>query len=145
MGMEHSAQRGDRRAKVSVAILALLIAYGVALAVGWPQRGTQVIVGHSGHASGPAASQGCVAPPPWTVLPFVLLLAGIAVLPLIPATTHWWESNLNRFKVAGGLALLTLAYYAFLHHAAIEGHWPAHHVVTPSQSGMQTELVNTIL
>ena len=42
------------------------------------------------------------------MIPFVLLLAGIAVLPLIPATAHWWESNLNRFKVAGGLALVTL-------------------------------------
>jgi Na+/H+ antiporter NhaD/arsenite permease-like protein len=151
--MEHSAQRGDRRAKVPAVILALVIAYGVALVIGWPQRGTQLIVEHQGHAESaanepaaePAETQGVAAPPFWTVLPFVLLLAGIAVLPLIPATSHWWESNLNRFKVAGGLALVTLAYYAFLHHAAIEGHWPAHHVVEPAGGGVQTELVNAIL
>lgn len=143
--MEDSAQPGDRRAKVPVAILALVVAYGVALSIGWPQRGTQLIVEQASHVSEPAAAEGVEAPPPWTVLPFVLLLGGIAVLPLVPATTHWWESNLNRFKVAGGLALLTLAYYAFLHHAAIEGHWPSHHVVAPSDSHLQTGLVNTIL
>src|SRR5262249_28392518 len=86
-----------------------------------------------------------IAPPFWTVIPFVLLLAGIAVLPLIPQTSHWWESNLNRFKVACALALATLAYYALLHHAAIEGHWPAHHVVAPSGAGIDTGLVNTVL
>ena len=61
-----------------------------------------------------------IAPPFWTVLPFVVLLAGIAVLPLIPHTSHWWESNLNRFKVAGGLALVTMAYYAFLHQRRLK-------------------------
>ena len=49
------------------------------------------------------------------VAPFVLLLGAIAVLPLMPATSHWWENNLHRFYVAGGLAAVTLAYYLLLH------------------------------
>ncbi len=57
----------------------------------------------SGHAK--------IAPPYYTVAPFVLLLAGIAVLPLIPRTEHWWEHNKNRFKLAAALAGLTLLYY----------------------------------
>ena len=63
------------------------------------------------------------------VIPFALLLGGIAVLPLIPAVAHWWESNLHRFYVAIGLSLVVLAYYAFVHKAPLDGHWPAHHIV----------------
>jgi Na+/H+ antiporter NhaD/arsenite permease-like protein len=136
---------------VAVALLAIGILYGLALLIGWPQSGTQLIVDqlhHSADSAAVAASQEganeVAAPPFWTILPFVLLLAGIAVLPLIPHTSHWWESNLNRFKVAGGLALLTMAYYAFLHSGALEGHWPAHHIVPGTEGGVQTSLVNAI-
>src|SRR5262245_21200379 len=121
--MDHRSQPAKSESKrklVPVAILAVIIAYGVALCIGWPQSGTQQIVSHltelaAGH---PETNEtlAVTAPPLWTVLPFVLLLAGIAVLPLIPHTSHWWESNLNRFKVAGGLALVTMAYYAFLYN-----------------------------
>ena len=133
-------------------ILAIVVLYGVSLLLGWPQRGTQQIISQqSNHVSFRADNaaehtpNNLSAPPFWTVIPFLLLLGGIAVLPLIPKTAHWWESNRNRLKVAGGLALVTLAYYAFLHESAIEGHWPAHHVVTPTGRGIRTELVNTIL
>ena len=47
----------------------------------------------------------------WAVTPFVLLLGGIAILPLISATAHWWESNANRFLLSVSLALLTMLYY----------------------------------
>jgi len=53
------------------------------------------------------------APHVAAVAPFVLLLGCIAVLPLVPKASHWWESNLHRFYVAAGLALATLAYYLF--------------------------------
>jgi Na+/H+ antiporter NhaD/arsenite permease-like protein len=86
-----------------------------------------------------------VAPPFWTVIPFVLLLAAIAVLPLIPATAHWWESNLSRFLVAIVLSAVVLAYYAFLHGTAIEGHWPAHHEVQPTTGPVQINFLRTIL
>jgi Na+/H+ antiporter NhaD/arsenite permease-like protein len=147
--MDSRSRPENKRDLVPAAILAIIIAYAIALCVGWPQSGTrQIIAQHaqleSSHAT-PSLAQSIAIPPSWTVLPFVLLLAGIAVLPLMPATSHWWESNLNLFKVAGGLALLTMAYYAFLHRGGLEGHWPAHHVVIPTNGSMQTGLVNTIL
>jgi Na+/H+ antiporter NhaD/arsenite permease-like protein len=143
------------RAAVPAAILVIGGIYVAAVFLGWPQRGTREIVLRQSHSAPREATQAAesvapgsstiVAPPLWTVLPFVLLLAAIAVLPLVHTTSHWWESNLNRFKVAAGLALVTVAYYAFLHDAAIEGHWPAHRVVAPAGSTFETGLVNSIL
>ncbi len=52
---------------------------------------------------------------PWAVLPFILLLGAIAVLPLLEQTARWWDRNLNKFYVAGNLALATLLYIALLH------------------------------
>ena len=128
------------------ALLAIIVAYGVALCIGWPQSGTRAncrtrctISGASGRRKYCGAAvldrryHSCCC---WRAS---------LCLPLIPHTSHWWESNLNRFKVAGGLALVTMAYYAFLHGGSLEGHWPSHHVVAPAESGVQTELVNTIL
>jgi len=63
------------------------------------------------------------------VAPFALLLLAIAILPLIPTTAHWWESNLHRFYVAAGLGLVTLLYYGFFYNFPLEGHWPAHYEV----------------
>ena len=85
------------------------------------------------------------APPAYVwVLPFMLLLLAIAVLPLVPHVNHWWESNLHRFYVAGGLGLLTLAYYAFAHPHPIDAHWPAHDVVTPLESGISWQMAWTV-
>jgi Na+/H+ antiporter NhaD/arsenite permease-like protein len=50
-----------------------------------------------------------VAPPLYTVLPFVLMLLAIAIAPL--AVPHWWESNRNKLVVAGLLGLPILAMY----------------------------------
>ena len=54
-------------------------------------------------------------PPYWGlgVLPFVGLLGSIAVLPLLPRTHHWWESNRNRLGISLIFAALTITYYAF--------------------------------
>lgn len=49
----------------------------------------------------------------FSVFPFAALLLSIAVLPLIPATAHWWESNQNRLMVALGFGAMTLTYYMF--------------------------------
>ena len=91
-------------------------------------------------------SHATINPPPfWTVIPFAVLLGCIAVLPLIRATEHWWESNQSRLLVAVVLGLITLAYYAFMHAHAIEAHWPAHAVVEPVASGAQWHFAWTVL
>jgi Na+/H+ antiporter NhaD/arsenite permease-like protein len=81
----------------------------------------------------------------WMVLPFALLLGAIAVFPLIPTTSHWWESNLHRFYVAGGLAVITLLYYLFFYMHPIHAHWPAHHVVKPEMQGLNLLLTREVL
>jgi len=50
-------------------------------------------------------------PPLWACGPFVALLLSIAILPLVPATMHWWESNRNRLIVALLCGSLALLYY----------------------------------
>jgi Na+/H+ antiporter NhaD/arsenite permease-like protein len=68
------------------------------------------------------------------VLPFAGILGCIAVLPLLPATHHWWESNRNRLVVSMSFAFATLVYYliaegaagipAVLVHAVVEEYVP---------------------
>ncbi|MBN1910997.1 MAG: sodium:proton antiporter [Pirellulales bacterium] len=72
----------------------------------------------------------------WMVTPFVLLLGAIAVLPLLPLTEHWWESNKSRFMVAAGLGMLTLLYFLLLHGHPIDGHWPVHYIAKPADGGL---------
>jgi len=79
-------------------------------------------------------------PPYWMITPFALLLGAIAVLPLVPATEHWWESNLNRFIVAAVLAAVTLLYYLLLFEGSMHAHWPAHHVVGYNEFGWNSIL-----
>ncbi|MGE0534021.1 MAG: sodium:proton antiporter [Pirellulales bacterium] len=71
-------------------------------------------------------------PPIWTVLPFVLILGAIAVFPLVPGVSHWWESNLHRFEVAVLLGTLTLAYYLLLHPHPVERHFLGHGIAEPA-------------
>jgi Na+/H+ antiporter NhaD/arsenite permease-like protein len=142
--MTDSAHHALPRAAVPAAIGILVLAYVVALAFGMPQYGTELIVGQHAQHDEPAGAA-VVAPPLWAVIPFVLMLGAIAVLPLIPATQHWWESNLNRFKVAIVLGAVTLGYYAFIHRTPIEGHWPAHHVVERAEGAVQTGFLTAVL
>jgi len=161
--MAHDETLGSSNNRFALAAIgAVLVLYVAALTAGYPQKATEMIVGGASHAhetddhghaeatheeaAAPHAEEhaGSVAPPYWTVLPFVLLLGAIALLPLIPATAHWWESNLHRFYVAAGLGLVTLAYYVFMHDLPLDGHWPAHYVVSPSSSGPQWEMGWTV-
>jgi Na+/H+ antiporter NhaD/arsenite permease-like protein len=50
-------------------------------------------------------------PPLWACLPFAALLLCIAILPLLHATRHWWESNRNRLIVALVFGAFALLYY----------------------------------
>lgn len=89
-----------------------------------------------GTAHGDAHAAPLVPPPLWTVIPFVALLLAIALFPLLPWTSHWWESNLHRFYVALALAVVTIAYYLLLHENPVEGHWPAHAIWPHSSAGL---------
>ena len=51
------------------------------------------------------------APSMWSIIPFAGLLLSIAILPLVPVTSHWWESNQNRLLVAACFGAVTLLYY----------------------------------
>ncbi|MBN1394699.1 MAG: sodium:proton antiporter [Pirellulales bacterium] len=135
-----------------VVLIVVLICYAAAAVFDVPQYGTRLIVenekqqaaekttdDHSGHR---AVTH---HPPYWMVAPFVVLLGAIAILPLLPATMHWWESNLHRFYVAAVLAALTLVYYLFLHGHPVSAHWPIHHVGFPSSSGANFSLTGKVL
>ena len=60
-----------------------------------------------------------VAPPVWTVGPFVVMLLAIAVGPL--AAPHWWESNRNKLIVSAVLGAPVLILYWQRRPAAIVG------------------------
>ncbi len=61
--------------------------------------------GHAGH------EVDAYAPSLWSMLPFAGMLLSIAILPVLPATGHWWESNQNRLMISLGFAAVTLGYY----------------------------------
>ncbi|MGI9427011.1 MAG: sodium:proton antiporter [Bythopirellula sp.] len=147
-----SAGQQSKGNRVVTAIVGVLLLYLASAALGLPQRATALVVAsHAHHAAADhhAASDSHhadpTAPPVWTVIPFVCLLGAIALFPLLRKTEHWWEQNINRFKVAAVLGCITLGYYAFLHHAPVEGHWPAHWVAEASGSAVQSGFVGAIL
>jgi Na+/H+ antiporter NhaD/arsenite permease-like protein len=47
------------------------------------------------------------------VFPFAMILLAIALLPLIPHVSHWWERNSSKLLVSLALAAITCAYYLF--------------------------------
>jgi Na+/H+ antiporter NhaD/arsenite permease-like protein len=68
--------------------------------------------GGDGHGAAPAVAHAVAhAPPVLAVIPFAGLLLSIALLPLIPFTSHWWENNKNRLGLSLTLAGGTLLYY----------------------------------
>lgn len=64
------------------------------------------------------------APPIWTVIPFAIFLLLIAVLPLIPATAHFWEHNKNKLIIGLALSLPVILYLLFGNEDG--GHWLHH-------------------
>ena len=45
--------------------------------------------------------------PWWSLLPFIAMLGCIAVLPIIPKTSHWWEKESSQLSVALALGVPT--------------------------------------
>ncbi|MBN1518206.1 sodium:proton antiporter [Candidatus Sumerlaeota bacterium] len=68
---------------------------------------------HGGH--------GGFVPHMFWISPFVVLLLCIALLPLIPATAHWWHHNSSKLTIALAMAAVTIIYYFLrdtgFHHA----------------------------
>ena len=144
-------------APVLPGLIAVLACYAVAAACGWPQHGRDLLVAGQAapHAAGDhapdrphggaAAVTDVVAPPLWTVIPFVVLLGAIAVLPLVPATGHWWEHNSSKLLVALALAAATLGYYLLVRRAPIDLHFPAHASVAAAPAGPSWAVAGAVL
>jgi len=141
-----SAAARSASSRAVAGIVILLVAYAAAAAFGYPQYGRDLLVRAQAahglvaddqpHGHDDAGHGGInTSPPPLTVLPFALLLGAIAILPLTAKLSHWWEHNSSKLLVAGGLALTTLAYYAFLHSHPVDIHFPTHAVVAPAATG----------
>jgi Na+/H+ antiporter NhaD/arsenite permease-like protein len=130
-----------RRGPVLGGIALVVLAYLGAAIAGWPQQATELVAGRQVHV--PIAMP--QAPPLWTVVPFGLLLGAIAVLPLVPRASHWWESNLHRFYVAAGLGLLTLLYYLLLHQGPVQWHWLQPRIVEPAAAGPNVAMTAAVL
>ena len=134
---------GSSNSRVLLGLGAVLVAYAVSAAMGLPQKGTE-LVNHSSAAehrepaaaAHPPAAEAHDEPHPayFMVLPFCLLLAAIALFPLMHATEHWWDNNTHKFYVAGGLGLVTLLYYLFAYGHPIDKHFLDHQVVAPHGS-----------
>lgn len=142
---------------VLVAIVIVIVIYGIAAMRGLPQTGTVLITANEVHQVGDVlesrsehgpshheADRKPAAPPLWAVIPFLTLLAGIAILPVLPATQHWWESNRNRFLLAASLGLITLGYYAFVHDQPIQRHFLGHEWVQAGPGPVHWSLPLTV-
>jgi Na+/H+ antiporter NhaD/arsenite permease-like protein len=161
MDDSRSSHGSDQPLLVAIAlVLFLYILYILAAKAGWlpSEAAHSEDPGHEARVERPAAAEaaqheaeapeheigvaeeGHPPPPLWMVIPFLLLLGAIAVLPLIPATEHWWESNRNRFIVAAVLGAITLLYYILFHEYPVAGHWIEEHLVPHSEGGLNLHL-----
>jgi len=150
----HIPQTSKLIKPVAFALILVLIFYGFLLHKGLPQHWTEISNAEhhyeeTGDRSQETGEEPATAspdahhdedvtkhhPPLIMVAPFAILLLSIAFLPLIPATAHWWENNMNRLLVAGTLGFLTLLYYYFLCDFPVEQHWPTHGIVDPATDG----------
>lgn len=171
--MTHDSSASTGTSTLATWTIGVLIAgYLLAVLLGLPQTATDMIVADASHDDAPHAAAGhddaaaAHAPehgdqhggvpladhpaeeltPPGlpTVIPFVLLLGAIALLPLIPPVSHWWEHNRNRLLVAVVLGAITLLYYLVLHDHPIDRHFLGHARVAPNVSGPSLNLAWTV-
>ncbi len=172
----HGSAKEPNYGLVAVLIILLLGAFGWALSKGYPQEWTELATGgHHAPVTAPAGLPTTAPgaehapdaqpekhqapslehapptkkhPPYYMIAPFAMLLLAIAVFPLMKFTEHWWESNMNRFVVAGGLGILTLLYYGFVCDFPVAVHWPGHGEVIPTDGAammMWTVFKNAII
>ena len=124
----------------------VVLGYVAAAVAGWPQQGTELVAAqlHAGHSAAGSATL-LAHPPYWMIAPFAALLLAIAVLPLLPSVSTWWDSNLHKLYVAIGLGGATILYYLLACNHPILGHWPVEHRVPPSVGGPNVALAMTVL
>ncbi|HUG91856.1 MAG TPA: sodium:proton antiporter [Planctomycetaceae bacterium] len=115
-------QVNSRRAVIAgiAAVGALYFAWRIAEA--WVS--SPLSPGRAAHTAPSVAHAAAHPAPPavYSVAPFAALLLAIAVLPLFRRTAHWWEHNVNRFRVSAAMAGVTLAYYAFVYGEGVVDH-----------------------
>jgi len=88
----------------------------IAIALGAVAIGVLMVQSLGGHGEVHGAHGH--APAIWSIIPFVGILLCIAILPLISATEHWWESNKNRLMVSMLFGAMTLSYYLLTYGSA---------------------------
>jgi len=131
---EHHTDSAASDFPTIMGIVVLLVCYTIATLAGWTVAGTSHDAPHGADNAAhvddsdhPHAEHGHGSEPlphMFAVAPFVLLLGAIAVLPLVPFTEHWWESNSNRLLVSVVLAVATLGYYLTLYeHSGFAAAW----------------------
>ena len=156
-GHGHLGEPSRRLFSVGVALVLILVFYGFLLYQGLPQQWTEIsnAAYHEDVLHGQAEKYGGKhdgifdMPPYYMIAPFAILLICLAVLPLIPATVHFWENNTNKFIVGSILGALTLLYYYAVCDFFIEQHWPDHKMVDPAEIGgfgmVKTVFINAIV
>jgi Na+/H+ antiporter NhaD/arsenite permease-like protein len=143
--MTAPAHESHSRRLVIVLIL-ILAGYGVFVATAWPQQATASIASGTRHETAARiAADSATHPPQWMIAPFAALLATIALMPLLKPTARWWECNRNKAMVAGGLGLLTLAYYLMLHDQPTSVHWPMERTLPAVMGGLNWKSVGGVL
>ena len=136
---------------VGVALIFILILYAILLWMGYPQQWTQelndsfkktenYVSEKAEHDAEYGTEPDQTAekkprPPIIMVIPFGTLLICVAILPLIPATAHWWENNMNKFWVGSTLGIATLLYYYFACDFPVNQYWPGKTTVDPAGVG----------
>ena len=75
---------------------------------GHVMEGAGEAAGHGGAHGGDVQTELGMILPVWTIIPFILILLGIAIIPLVKE--DWWEANLNKGVVSVLCALPIFAY-----------------------------------
>lgn len=153
-------QQREPSGRVILALTCLLVVYLGATVAGWPRRAATRRDTQQPHLPSPqqqatldekpgigprAETATSCCPSFWMTFPFAALLAGIAVLPLTSRTAIWWNSNLHKLYVAGGLSLLVLLYYLIGYRQPFLGHWPVENVAMPASAGVDWHITGTVL